>query len=87
VITRSAPGIAATMLLLVIGFDRRASGLIALAVTFFVGFGALFYYDIDMTLLTKSGILIVAGVLCLAAWTAIRPREVPMVRPIVKESA
>jgi hypothetical protein len=73
-ITRSTPAIVATVLLLVLGFDRRARGLIALATVFFLGFTAAFYYDLHMTLLQKSGILILSGAVCLAAWAAVRAR-------------
>jgi hypothetical protein len=71
-ITRSTPGVVATILMLVLGFDRRARGLIALAVSFFLLFGAAFYYDLRITLLQKSGILVLSGIVCLAAWAVMR---------------
>jgi hypothetical protein len=74
-ITRSTPAIVATVLLLVLGFDRRARTLIALATVFFLGFGAAFYYDLQLTLLQKSGILMLSGALCLAAWAVVRTRR------------
>jgi hypothetical protein len=74
-ITRSTPGVVTTLLMLVLGFDRRARGLIALAVTFFLAFGAAFYYDLRITLLQKSGILVLSGAVCLAAWAVVRARE------------
>jgi uncharacterized membrane protein len=72
VITRSTPGVVATLLLLVLGFDRRARGLIALGATFFLGFGAAYYYDMQLTLLQKSGVLALSGAVCLAAWAVLR---------------
>jgi len=71
-ITRSTPGVAATLFLLVLGFDRRARGLMTMAITFFLFFGAAYYYDLRLTLLQKSGILVLSGVVCLAAWAVLR---------------
>ncbi len=71
-ITRSTPGVVATLLLLVLGFDRRARGLIALGATFFLGFGAAYYYDMRLTLLQKSGVLALSGAVCLLAWAIVR---------------
>jgi uncharacterized membrane protein len=56
----------------VLGFDRRARGLIVLGALFFLGYGAAYYYDMRLTLLEKSGILVLSGVICLAAWAALR---------------
>jgi uncharacterized membrane protein len=74
VITKSTPGVMATLLLLVLGFDRRARGLIVMGTVFFLVFGAVFYYVMNLTLLQKSGILTLSGVLCLAAWAVVRRR-------------
>jgi uncharacterized membrane protein len=71
-ITRSTPGVVATLLLLVLGFDRRARGLIVLGATFFLGFGAAYYYDMQLTLLQKSGVLVLSGAVCLVAWAVTR---------------
>jgi uncharacterized membrane protein len=71
-ITRSTPGVVATLLLLVLGFDRRARGLIALGASFFLGFGAAYYYDMRLTLLQKSGVLALSGAVCLLAWVVVR---------------
>jgi hypothetical protein len=76
-ITRRTPGIVATVLLLVLAFDRGARVLMALATAFFLGFGAAFYYDLELTLLQKSIILMLSGALCLVAWAIVRPRGVP----------
>jgi hypothetical protein len=70
-ITRSTPGVVATLFLLVLGFDRRARGLIVLGALFFLGFGGFYYYDMRLTLLEKSGILILSGLICLAAWAVV----------------
>ena len=66
VLTRSTPAIPATLLMLVFGFDRRRPALIGLAAAFLMVFGAFYYYNLELTLLQKSGVLIGSGVLCLA---------------------
>jgi hypothetical protein len=66
------PGVVATVLLLLLGFDRRARGLIVLAVVFFLFFGASFYYDLRVSLLVKSGMLVSSGLLCLGVVFGIR---------------
>ena len=73
-ITQSTPAITATMLMLVLGFDRRARALIALSTLFFLTFGASYYYGLHLTLLQKSGILAASGVVCLMASAFVRYR-------------
>jgi MFS family permease len=75
-VTRSTPALAVTLLIIVVGFDRRRPLLIGLATIFFLGFGALYYYNLQMTLLEKSGVLIGSGVLCLATSALLRWRGV-----------
>lgn len=73
-ITQTTPAITATMLMLVLGFDRRARALIALSAVFFLMFGAAYYYGLHLTLLQKSGILAASGVFCLIASAYVRYR-------------
>jgi hypothetical protein len=76
--TLQSPGIIAGVAVLVLGFDRRNSVLIELAVAFLLVFGAVYYYSLELTLLEKSGILVGSGALCLAARTLLgAPPVVP----------
>ena len=76
-ITRSTPAITATMLMLFLGFDRRARALIALSIVFFLMFGTAYYYGLHLTLLQKSGILAASGAFCLMASAFVRYRYRP----------
>jgi uncharacterized membrane protein len=73
-ITQSTPAITATMLMLVLGFDRHARALIALSTLFFLMFGTAYYYGLNLTLLQKSGILAASGAFCLMASAFVRYR-------------
>jgi hypothetical protein len=73
-ITQSTPAITATMLMLVLGFDRRARALIVLSTVFFLMFGTAYYYGLHLTLLQKSGILVASGAVCLMASAFVRYR-------------
>lgn len=74
VLTRPTPAIVTAILVGLLGFDRRAKALVTLATTFFVVFGAVFYYNLQITLLRKSILLAVSGIVCLAAWALVRWR-------------
>ena len=73
-VTRSTPAITATILMLLLGFDRRARALIALSIVFFLTFGTAYYYGLHLTLLQKSGILAASGAFCLMASAFVRYR-------------
>jgi hypothetical protein len=73
-ITQSTPAITATILMLLLGFDRRARALIALSIVFFLMFGTAYYYGLHLTLLEKSGILAASGAFCLMASAFVRYR-------------
>jgi hypothetical protein len=73
-LTRSTPAIVATMAILVLGFDRRSRGLVALATVFFLAFGGFYYYNMQLTLLQKSGVLAASGSVCLLAAAFLRAR-------------
>jgi uncharacterized membrane protein len=73
-VTQSTPAITATILMLLLGFDRRARALIALSIVFFLTFGTAYYYGLNLTLLQKSGILAASGAFCLMASAFVRYR-------------
>jgi hypothetical protein len=73
-ITQSTPAITATILMLVLGFDRRARALIVFSILFFLMFGTAYYYGLHLTLLEKSGILAASGAFCLGASAFVRTR-------------
>lgn len=73
-VTQSTPAITATILMLLLGFDRRARALIALSIVFFLTFGTAYYYGLHLTLLQKSGILAASGACCLLASAFVRYR-------------
>lgn len=64
-LTLSTPAISGALLFVVLGFDRRRPGLVAIAATFLVGFLGLYYYSLSLTLLQKSAVLVASGVVCL----------------------
>jgi Domain of unknown function (DUF4401) len=66
-LTFSAPAVSGAILFVVLGFDRRRIGLVALAATFLVGFLGLYYYSLSLTLWQKSVVLVASGAVCLAA--------------------
>jgi hypothetical protein len=71
-ITWRTPAIVTTLLVILIAFDRRSRTLLGLGIAFFLAFGALYYYNLEMTLLRKSAVLAGSGVLGLAAWAVVR---------------
>jgi MFS family permease len=73
-ITWWAPAIVTTLLVIVLAFDRRSPFVLGLAVAFFLAFATLYYYNLSFTLLEKSAVLAVSGLLCLGAWVAVRRR-------------
>jgi uncharacterized protein DUF4401 len=61
-----SPGIVAGVAGLMLAFDRRNSVLLGMAVVFLLVFGSVYYYNLDLTLLEKSGVLAGSGLLLLA---------------------
>lgn len=74
-LTLSTPAVCGTLLLLVLGFDRRRVGLVALGAVFLVGFLGLYYYSLELSLLQKSLVLVASGTVCLAAAAFFRSRR------------
>jgi uncharacterized membrane protein len=64
------PGLLGALLALLVSFVARDKVAIGLSTAFLVGFGVHFYYDLDLSLWTKSGVLVGSGVVLLAvrAW-------------------
>lgn len=84
-LTLRTPGVVLALGLLAVTFHRRETLLLSLSVVFLVGFGALYYYDLSLTLLAKSGALVGAGILLLGLralllWR-LRPRHAASVPP------
>ncbi|MGY3903791.1 DUF4401 domain-containing protein [Aeromonas lusitana] len=61
------PGMGAGALVLVLGFYGGSLGLMALAGLLLLGFGSLYYYDLGLTLMVKSWLLLGSGALLLGA--------------------
>ncbi|PTT54987.1 DUF4401 domain-containing protein [Aeromonas sp. HMWF014] len=59
------PGMGAGTLVLVLGFYAGSMGLMTLAGLLLLGFGSLYYYDLGLTLMTKSWLLLGSGALLL----------------------
>lgn len=69
-----APGLASALLILLLGFAAGSRILVALGILSLLGFVAHFYYSLQASLLEKSGILALTGLLLLAAHFAMRSR-------------
>lgn len=67
-----APGLASALLVLVLGFAAGNRPLAALGILALFGFVSHFYYSLASTLLEKSGLLAVTGLVLLAAYAALR---------------
>lgn len=68
----AAPGLASALLILLLGFAAGSRILVALGILSLLGFVAHFYYSLHATLLEKSGILAVTGLVLLAAHLLLR---------------
>ena len=59
----NSPGIIAGVAVLMLGFDRRNAQLVGLAALFLIVFLSFYYYNLELTLLEKSGVLVGSGAL------------------------
>ncbi|MEM9526442.1 MAG: DUF4401 domain-containing protein, partial [Bacteroidota bacterium] len=69
-----APAAAPTLLILLLSFGtgyRLGTAIGALALVYFLG---QYYYDLNLTLLTKAYVLLVSGALLLAAYKWLQPK-------------
>lgn len=64
--TMSTPGIMAGAWVLALAFDRRDRVFVGLGIVFLLVFGTVYYYNMHLTLLEKSGVLAASGALLLA---------------------
>lgn len=71
-LTLHAPGVPVTLLIMLLAFDRRHLPALGVGGAFFLVSVALYYYDLELTLLRKSGVLLGSGAVCLGAWAALR---------------
>jgi len=70
--TSSAPGVMAAVGTLVLGFRAGERGLLGMAWSFLLFFLAAFYYNLEVTLLEKSGLLLASGALLLGLRALLR---------------
>lgn len=64
--TVTTPGIMAGAWVLALAFDRRDRVLVGMGIVFLLVFGTVYYYNLRLTLLEKSGVLVGSGALLLA---------------------
>lgn len=64
-LTLNTPGVIAAAGVLALAFHRRNVVMLGLAVAFLIGFGVLYYYDLSLSLLAKSGALLGSGLVLL----------------------
>jgi hypothetical protein len=64
-LTLNTPGVIAAAGVLALAFHRRSVVMLGLAVAFLIGFGVLYYYDLTLSLLAKSGALVGSGLVLL----------------------
>jgi len=69
-----APAIAAAMLLLLLAFSAGTRSLTAIAAAAMIYAIGQYYYDLHLTLFTKSVVLMVSGALLLAAYGFLHPK-------------
>lgn len=83
-VSLGAPGFASALIVLLLGFAAGNRLLLALGILSLLGFVSHFYYSLHATLLEKSGLLALTGILLLGAWFLLR-RHAPA--PAAKEQA
>ncbi|HYD38672.1 MAG TPA: DUF4401 domain-containing protein [Allosphingosinicella sp.] len=76
-VSLAAPGLASAVLVLLLGFAAGNRILAALGILALLGFVAHFYYSLHATLLEKSGILALTGLVLMAAHFLLLPRAFP----------
>lgn len=71
-VTIGAPGVATSVLILIVGFAIGNRTLFGIGVMALLGYLAHFYYALHMTLLAKSAVLVATGAILLLAWAGMR---------------
>jgi uncharacterized membrane-anchored protein len=74
-VTLGSPGVLVAVAFLAVAYHRRDSRLLGASVVFLLIFGANFYYQLQLSLLEKSGVLAATGLVFLLAWRLVAPRE------------
>lgn len=77
-LTASTPAVSGALLFVVLGFDRRRTGLVALGAAFLIAFLGLYYYSLSLSLLQKSFVLVASGAVCVGVSAFLR-RQLPEV--------
>jgi hypothetical protein len=72
VATMKAGGVAAALLVLMLGFARGNRALSGLGIVGMLGHLSYFYYSLEMTLLAKSGALVATGATLVVLWALMR---------------
>jgi hypothetical protein len=70
--TLYSPGISASLLILSVSFQRGQKNLMAIGILFLILFITGFYYNLQISLLNKSGILFITGLLFLGAFWVLK---------------
>jgi hypothetical protein len=65
-----APGVMGALLLLALAWRQGNRALAGVGVVALLAFAVRYYYDVDVTLLVKSGLLVAGGALTLGVWMA-----------------
>jgi uncharacterized membrane-anchored protein len=74
VVTLGSPGVLVAVAFLVGAFNRRDTRLLAASAVFLLIFGSHFYYQLQLSLLEKSGVLAATGLLFLFLWKLVDTR-------------
>jgi uncharacterized membrane-anchored protein len=74
-VTLGSPGVLLAVAFLAIAFHRRDTRLLGASVVFLLIFASDFYYQLNLSLLEKSGVLAATGLLFLFAWKLVAPSE------------
>jgi uncharacterized membrane protein len=72
VATFTAPGVIASLIVMLLGFARGNRGLFGLGVAALLAYLSYFYYTLQATLLTKSMVLMATGAVLIALWFVMR---------------
>jgi len=71
-VTSRAPGITASLIVIVLGFARGNRGLVGFGILALLSYLSYFYYLLGITLLMKSIVLAVTGLALIGMWAAMR---------------
>lgn len=72
--TWPTPAVCGAVFLLALGFDRRRPGVVGIGAAGLVSFLGLYYHSLSLTLMQKSIVLVLSGLVCLVAAVYFRRR-------------